>query len=245
LFYAFFSGLFFNLFFPSYVAGDVFRGVSIAQRYGDRKKVASSVLMDRYSGASALVLMVVISVYVAGLLGRNLLQDGSVYIAVSILASLMAFSSLIIFSKPFFSLFTTLLKPESKLRIKVESFHDQLLIFKNKPSILLKSLFFSFPTQLLTAIGFFLASRAFSLDLSVLYFLILVPIVMGISLVPITIAGAGTREAAAVYFFSLIGIDKSIGLGMSLLNFLFMVSTGILGGIIYVSIYHRRLQPDT
>jgi uncharacterized membrane protein YbhN (UPF0104 family) len=89
---------------------------------------------------------------------------------------------------------------------------------------------------------FFVTSKAFGLDLGIIYFLILVPIIMMIALIPITIAGAGTREAAAVYFFSLVGINKSIGLGMSLLNLAFTIFIGLLGGIFYVTIYHRRLQ---
>ena len=94
----------------------------------------------------------------------------------------------------------------------------------------------------MTVLGFFIASRAFVTNIELVDFLILVPIVMAVALIPITIAGAGTREFAVIYFFSLIGIDKSIGMSISLLNLLFFVIGGILGGIFYVSIYHRRIQ---
>ena len=68
---------------------------------------------------------------------------------------------------------------------------------------------------------------------------------MAVASVPVTIAGAGTREASAVYLFSLVGIDKNIGLGISLLNLIFLIGAGILGGLIYVSIYYRWLQPNS
>lgn len=73
-----------------------------------------------------------------------------------------------------------------------------------------------------------------------------IPIVMALALIPITIAGAGTREAAFVYFFTAYyGIPESIGLGMSLVNLIYLVSAGLLGGIFYVTVYHRWLQPSS
>jgi hypothetical protein len=236
--YSFFCGLFFNLFFPSFVAGDVFRAFSISYRHGHPGKVASSILMDRFSGSAALMLVAVISF----LLGRNLIHDKTVILSLALLLGIVSFVSLVIFSKTFFLFLMKIFKKQSRLRKKVLSFHEHLYFFKKNPAVFFKSLIFSFPVQVLTPLGFFVASKGFHLDIGVIYFLMLVPIVGAIALIPITIAGAGTREASAVYFFSLIGIDKSIGLGISLLNLIFMVVMGILGGILYVSVYHRWFQ---
>ncbi|MBN3040795.1 MAG: flippase-like domain-containing protein [Candidatus Omnitrophica bacterium] len=241
VFYAFFCGLFFNLFFPSFVAGDLFRAVSISRRYGQKKEAASSVLMDRFSGAVALNLLALISY----IFGRKYINDRSVFLTLSILTLAMIFSSLVIFSKRFFGLLARVLSAKPKLHLKIISLHDQLYFFKRKPSVFFKSLFFSFPIQILTAAAFFITSRSFGLDVSIVYFLMVVPLIMSIALVPITIAGAGTREASAVFFFSLIGIDKNIGLGISLFNLIYMVAASIFGGILYVGIYHRRLQSYT
>lgn len=133
-------------------------------------------------------------------------------------------------------------KKDSLLKKKLVAFHDELYFFKENPKIFIKSLFFSFPIQFLTATGFFIISKAFGVKIGIIYFLTLVPIIMAITLIPITIAGVGTREASAVYFLSLIGVGKSIGLGISLVHLVFMIFTSVIGGIIYVSIYHRRLQ---
>ena len=87
-----------------------------------------------------------------------------------------------------------------------------------------------------------MGAKAFYVEANLIHFFILVPIIMVIALIPITIAGAGTRDASAVYFFSLIGIGKSIGLGVSLLNLLSMVIASIAGGILYITVYHRYFQ---
>lgn len=238
VFYSSFSGLFFNLFFPSFVAGDVFKGFSISYRQNDVKKVASSILMGRFSGVATLALVALLSF----VLGRNILREKQIVIPLFILCAIAAFSSLLIFSKSFFLRLIRIFKESSLLKKKLSIFHDQLYFFKNNPNVFIKSLFFSFPIWILSSISFFIASKAFNVDVSIVYFFILVPIILAISIVPITIAGVGTREASAVYFFSLIGIDKSIALGISLLNLVFIIFMGIAGGILYVSVYHRLLQ---
>lgn len=237
--YAFLSGFFFNLFFPSIIAGDVFRGFSISRRHGNLEKVASSVLMDRFSGGIALTIISL----TAFIFGRDIFRGEQIAIPVLLLCLIACFLFFTIFSKRFFGLLVEIFKKAPGLRNRLISFHDQLYFFKKKPVIFLKSLVFSFPLQALASIAFFIISKAFDVQVSIIYFLILVPIITTIGLIPITIAGAGTREASAVYFFSLIGIEKSVGLGISLLNLIFLVSLGIIGGILYVSVYHRWLQP--
>lgn len=231
-------GLFLNLFFPSFVAGDVFKSFSISCRYGETGKVASSVLMDRFSGSLALTL-ISLTAFIAG---RNVIHGEGVFIALLILCGVAGFTTLIIFSKTFFLFLIKVFKQGSSLKKKLVSFHDKLYFFKKNPKVFIKSLLFSFPIQILIVLGFFVASLAFNVKVGISYFLIVVPIISAIALIPITIAGAGTREASVIYFFSLVGIEKSIGLGISLLNLIFLISMGIVGGIFYVSVYHRWLQ---
>ncbi len=240
-FYAITCGLFFNLFAPSFVAGDVFRGFSITTRHGDAKKVASSVLMDRFSGGIALSMIALI----AYIVGHRVINEKEVAVSLAALCGIFGLGSLLIFNKSFFLFFARVFKKNSWIQNKLVSFNNQLYFFRKNPGVFIKALFFSFIIQFFTPLAFFVASKAFDVRVPFVYFLILVPIIMAIAVVPITIAGAGTREAAMVYFFSLIGIDKSISLGISLINLMFMVAGGILGGIIYVSVYHRWLQRNS
>ena len=236
--YSYLCGLFLNLFFPSFVAGDVFRSFCISHRYGDTGKVASSVLMDRFSGGIALTLIA----FFAFIFGRKIIPCEGVGFALSILCAIAVFSSLVIFSKSFFRFLIRIFKKKPRLEEKLISFHDKLYFFKNNPKVFVKSFLFSLPIHLLASIAFFVISKAFGVDLSIIYFFTVVPIVTAIALVPITIAGAGTREASLVYFFSLVGIEKSVGMGISLANLVFIIFMGIIGGIFYVSVYHRWLQ---
>jgi uncharacterized protein (TIRG00374 family) len=197
--------------------------------------------MDRFSGVVALCAVSLFSFIAAG----DLIHQQEVFFAIMILFAIIVVVSLVIFSRRVFSFLIRVLKDNSLFKKKIVELHDQLYFFKKSPKVFIKSLFFSLSIQILTPIGFFVLSKAFGLDVGIVYFLALIPIIMLIAFIPITIAGAGTREAAAVYFFSLIGVDKSISLSLSLLNLVFFIFVGILGGIFYVSVYHRWFQSNS
>ena len=213
------SGLFFNIFFPSFIAGDVFRGFSISHRYGGIKKVASSVLMDRFSGGLALTVISFLALVFSG----TFLREKTVILAVAVLCAGSIFGIFVIFSRKFFHFLSKAFTRFPLFRDKLVAFHDQLYFFKKKPKIFVISMVFSFVIQTLTAVAFFTVSKAFYLDISIINFFILVPIIMAISLIPLTPVGAGTREASAVYFFSLIGVDKTVGLGISFVSLISII----------------------
>ncbi len=237
---AFISSVFFNLFFPSLVASDIFRSLAISYRFKTPEKIITSVIFDRISGVIALGIMAVCSL----LLSKDMISlDKEVVLGIG----LMGIAS--------FILFFLLLKPKlllwfmDTIFIRTKASHS-IVCFKEAIKILSYNSFrlfkvvilFSLPLQLMTVISFFLSSYAFHLNVSFLYFLILVPLIMVISFLPITIGGIGTRELACIYFLGKIGIEKEISLGISLLNLFFLILVGIIGGIIYVMVYHRWLE---
>jgi uncharacterized protein (TIRG00374 family) len=238
VFYSSFSGLFFNIIFPSFIAGDIFRGFSISNRHGEAKKVASSVLMDRFSGFFGLMLVALISFFY----GRNLFPQKSILYPLLILSALISFMFFLIFSKTFFSFFVSIFKKNSSFRNKIVSFHDQVYFFRKNPKVFVKSLLFSIPIQILNVISFFVASKAFNLHVGIIYFLILIPVITTIALIPITIGGLGLREGSVVVFFSLIGVDSNKAAALSFLNFIFSAVISLAGGILYVTLYRRRFQ---
>ncbi|MBI4310075.1 MAG: hypothetical protein HY591_07080, partial [Candidatus Omnitrophica bacterium] len=49
-----------------------------------------------------------------------------------------------------------------------------------------------------------------------------------------SIGGLGVREFGWVYLLSKVGVPQGVALGLSLINFVFMVLVGLLGGLFYV-----------
>lgn len=240
-FASYFSSNFFNLFFPSSIAGDVFRSVTITSHYGDGKKIASSVFLDRFSGMVGLCIFSII----AFIFGSRLIGGREVLLSITALTLAIIFLSFLVFHSAPVKLFSRLFSPNSKFAAKLNSLHNELCFFKNNPLLFARNILFSLLVQLISCYAFFISSKAFSLNVSFIYFMILVPLIMVVAMIPITVAGVGTREAAAVYFFSLIGVAKTIGLSLSLLNLVYGILAGVLGGIFYVSLHNRCFQRNS
>ncbi|MCD6227907.1 MAG: flippase-like domain-containing protein, partial [Candidatus Omnitrophica bacterium] len=114
---------------------------------------------------------------------------------------------------------------------------------RKRPSIFWRTaIYFSLPVQIVTVFSFFFVCKSFYIDLDLVYFFIFVPIIMLIAFLPITVAGIGTREAATIYFFSKVGLSRPVSLGMSVMNLVFLIGISLIGGIIYVMVYHRWLE---
>jgi uncharacterized membrane protein YbhN (UPF0104 family) len=49
------------------------------------------------------------------------------------------------------------------------------------------------------------------------YVLLMMPMITIVEILPISIAGIGTRDAAAIYFFGVVGVESAQAVGFSLL----------------------------
>lgn len=67
----------------------------------------------------------------------------------------------------------------------------------------------------------YIFSLAIGLRISVLYFLLFMPIVFSVGTLPITLLGIGTRDAALILLFSLINISKESMISISLMMLVF------------------------
>ena len=231
-------GLFFNLFFPSLIASDVFRSVALGHKEREYKKIVSTVIVDRFSGMVGMASMVV----VCYLIGIFFFPVKSFVFPVSIVALMAGVGMTVLFNKRFFSFAVSRLRPHSRLKQKLTELHEHLAVFMRSPWIFLTALGYSLVIQSINAIVCFFLFRAVGADVSFIHVLVILPLALAIGTIPVTIAGIGTREAAMVWFFGQVGVGREYALAVSLLNLVFSVLVGVIGGLLYVAFYHRRLQ---
>jgi uncharacterized protein (TIRG00374 family) len=116
-------------------------------------------------------------------------------------------------------------KMKEKAKITFDSFYDS--IPKKRHFILF------FILNLITWIIIYTASyfvgKSLGIELSFWYFLAILPIATFISMIPISINGLGTREAALISLFSLFGVSPEKVFSMSLIT---LFITGIIPSII-------------
>lgn len=233
------ASLFFNLFFPSLIASDVFRTIAISAKGKDSKKIFSTVFMDRFSGLVGMGLLATM----AYLFGRHTLDNSVILVPLLVFVGIIAIVTMVVFSKRFFNLLMGILKKQWKITRKLHEVHDQLYFFKKEPRTFQLSVWYSLVIQLFAPLACYYLFRAFGTDIDLITVYVILPIVLAISSIPITISGLGTREAAMVYFFLHAGVlDKEVPLAVSLFLFFFSVVAAVAGGIVYVVFYHRWVQ---
>lgn len=235
-----FCGLFFNLFFPSFVASDIFRGMALSAPGAHRRKIFSSVVMDRFSGMIGMSL-IVLCVYP---LGRTMVVSTHIFFPLVVFLSLTLFLSLIIFSKRFFHFFARIGPGDWIVTRKIKEMHGRLYLFKEAPGVFFKSLLYSVVIQAVSLGYIFILFGAVGVRIPFITTVIIVPIALAIAAVPITVSGLGTREAAFVYFFLRAGVAKEASLAVSLLIAVFSIVLALIGGVLYVGVYHRRPRPQ-
>lgn len=240
---SFSSGVFFSIFLPSTIGGDLVRAVDLAGHTKKAKEVIATVFLDRFSGYIGLVLVIIPSL----LLGRNLVLDKVVFTSVSVIVILLVVILLILFNNSIYSGISRFLTAPNagKIRETIKDMHREIHIFRNHKKMILLNLAVSFLIQALCPVCVYFIGLSLGIKINFIYFLVFLPIISAITLLPIAIGGLGLREGLFVVYFAKAGVIKQLALAMSLLSFSFVVFYGAIGGLIYVlTVHHRCIQPD-
>ena len=93
--------------------------------------------------------------------------------------------------------------------------------------------------QTLPVFGFLVISHDLGIDLRLLDAVALVPVIMAASILPISIAGWGVRESAAVVLLGEVGLAASDAVTLSVVFGLVNVATACLGGLVWLIMAKR------
>jgi hypothetical protein len=179
--------------------------------------------------------------------GRGLVLDRVVFTSVSVIVILLVIILLFLFNNTIYSRITRFLSSPGAGKIKetIRNVHQEIHVFGHHKRMIILNLFTSFIIQLIGLISIYFIGLSLGIKIDFIYFLILLPIIGAVTLLPIAIGGLGLREGLFVVYFAKVGVIKQLALAMSLLSFSFVVIYGAIGGFIYVlTVHHRRLQPD-
>ena len=220
----FFEGMFFSLCLPSSIGGDVVKAVRIAKTAPLRLLAACSVVVDRLTGLSALGVLVGTAVvtrkYALGMVGAGL-----VFVAF-LLAVLAAFRvGLMLLDK---------LHDWLPAASGGRAFVARLLPYRQQPGLVLTAVGWSFVVQMGGAISVALVGRALGVDLPLLVWFSVVPLVALAMVLPISIGGFGVRENALEFLLRGYEVPSENGVAIALLWGLCTVFAGLLGGVLFL-----------
>jgi uncharacterized protein (TIRG00374 family) len=235
------GGVFFSLFLPSTIGGDLVRSIDLGTHTRRPREVVATVLLDRLSGYVGLVILALLAL----IFGWDLIQDKSVLLAVGAITTVLITILVVLFNRSVYSVVNRLLHSPNagKIREAIRNLHQELHYFRHKKAVIVNNLILSFLIQAIIPVTFYITALSLGIKINILYFFILLPVIGAITLLPISIGGLGLRDAATIFFFAKAGVTKDLAFAMSLLNFFFILICAGTGGIIYVlTLHHRRVQ---
>ena len=109
-------------------------------------------------------------------------------------------------------------KYKSKVNVSFYDFYEGLNTFKKNKLFIPKVLCLTVFIWLVSALEFYFIALSLELNISFLFILFSSVLTMVVMLIPITVAGLGTREASWVFFLSFLEIPASKAIAFSLLT---------------------------
>jgi len=217
----YFVGMFFNLFLPTTVGGDITKCYYLAKGESRKAPAIYSVLAERYTGVIVIVWMATIALFSP--IGNMVPMQPKAF---------MAFLSfLIIIITP---TFPHLFLPYTKKKKWVRTLLRDIKVYWDQPRLFVKALYWSTLFHLLIIAIHFTIGQAMGLDIPLAYYFILYPMAAMAGFIPIAFNGIGPREGTYIYFLALIGIKSSSALVFGIYWLGIVLFSSLIGGIFYI-----------
>jgi hypothetical protein len=237
LFQIYCIGLFFNLAFPTAVGGDVVKMYYAGKPSRLYAQSFAATFLDRDSGMLAMMIIACIGTFMMPVM------DSRLPVKLIVWASFAAFgvANIVIFMPGLHRLLTRLLHRLrlAKIAIRIDAVSNAFQVMAKHPRILFDSLLISLINQLLVCVISWIAAEGLNIHTSILYFVVFIPVITLITMIPISLSGMGLREYAFVALFSAIGISPAASLALALLTSAMILLSAVPGGIVYLLFRNR------
>ncbi|NET72040.1 MAG: flippase-like domain-containing protein [Sphaerospermopsis sp. SIO1G2] len=227
---SYFAGMFLNTFLPSSVGGDMYR-VYVATRTNQNMEASfASVFIERITGIFALLGIAFFSLPAAVQWMKNwniiwLLLGCTALLSVAVLLTISPRVLMLI--KPWL------------IQLKADNFVDkftriQIILrnFVHYRKYLAISLFLSFLLQLMIIYYYYLVSQQLNIPILYWQLLVFVPIVVVVTLLPISLGGLGIKEGVLAYLFIQINLSVEQAVLLSLTVMTLGIILSLPGGVI-------------
>jgi uncharacterized protein (TIRG00374 family) len=207
------TGLMFNQILPSSIGGDGYRMIEVTKLGITKRLAITSVLADRIIGFSGLVILSLLALPAAyHLLPQHIFLG---------LAALTACCTAAIFCV-YILRFIKVKLFEKYFRWFYDLSNTFAASFSSPRDLSIK-LIMSLMTNFSAILSFYFIARALGIPCHAIDFIIIIPIVNLVMMIPISMAGWGIREGAMIYFGALVGLSQPAALAISLMSGLTLI----------------------
>lgn len=230
---AHFVGLWFNQVLPTSLGGDIVKIAILKDKLGLSLALRSAIL-DRFSGLMYLMLAIAVTLPLYSRLFRDFPQ---------FVTALALLSAAFILATVFLSWIAGRFRSRVRLTpVLREAFQLLADIWSFRARRLLWEQFWTSGVVHFNGIAAYaLLGIAIGTNVDALMFILVVPIVFLIALLPVSFAGWGVREAGAIWLFGFAGVPREISLAISVCFGLLLVVAALPGLLLFMKSSKKRL----
>lgn len=200
-------------------------------------KSLTTVVVDRLLDVFMLLVLAISGIFIFSYLyniNRNYMLMLLLFLVVIITVSIFILNKKYIKAmlKPLFNRFIPN-RYRSNVKLNFDEFYSGIKLIRSNKTILILVVILTIVTWLTTFFQHYLLTLALNIHVSYFFLILVSPIIIIIEAIPISFSGIGTRDAALVLFFSLIGISSSEAISFSL-TILFFGYISLLPGLFFL-----------
>lgn len=221
----FFEGLFFNLFLPTSIGGDVVKAYRLADTTAGRVLAGCTVLADRLAGLTAMGLIAATALVVErrSLSFLPALTVGAVLVG----ATMLVVRGMVGHLDRLAAMF-----PRNRA---VDAVVARLLPYQQRPGLVTSAIGWGLLVQIGGILGTACLGRALDIDVPVSAWFMVVPLVNLATVMPISIGGVGVREGMMSVLLTPYGVSQERAVAVGLLSLLVVVTCGLFGGGVFLA----------
>ena len=227
-------GVFFNLFLPSTVGGDVSRCYYLSKGTGKYLHALSSVLVDRAIGLAVLLMFATFGL---------LLGPGGSEIPMNLKLPIFLLTFAVFGLVPFApQISNRVLGKSNWLSIKLNQ--STAKVFWEDKGLILVSFALSILLQVMVVLCHVGIGMALGISVPLWYYFVFYPSVAVLGFVTPSINGIGIREWAYTYFLALMGVENSTALTFAIIWLGFITLMSLVGGVVYTLGHFKISEED-
>jgi uncharacterized protein (TIRG00374 family) len=220
----FFEGMFFSLCLPSAIGGDVVKAYRVGDTTARRLLAGCSVLADRLTGLAALGVLAV-----TALLANEYALSMAATLGVALAMLALALGGFWLGLQSLDRIISAL--PEGN---RARAFLAQLLPYQQRPMLITQAVGWSFVVQMGGSIVVALIARTLQVELPLVVWFSVVPLIGLLTVLPLSIGGFGMRESAMQVLLGKYGVPGDLAMAVALLWGLGTILTGLVGGVLFL-----------
>jgi len=227
----FFVSTFVGTFLPASIGADAIRAAALARLRVPLPDAVATVFMDRVLGVVSILAMAALGLWLA----RDLPARGLVLLSLGITAAACAAVAAMIFSTRVATWIVAIvnLAPWERLRRGGASTVAAVQRYAHHHGLLVLVLSASLGVQVLRIVQAYALGLALGIGAPLGVYFAFVPVILLVMLVPVTVNGLGTSQAAFVLFFARAGVPAAAAFALSVLFVALGVVGNLPGGLLY------------